>query len=241
MSKEIDAILKDAFYEEASGKWSIYELYDKCQKALKTAIKSGEDFDTTFFGCASNMMGAVERVGNTFTCFADYRGNYTVTSIELPFKVTRKDSPQEIYNMVIKHLKAASQMAEEESSYNVRIAEVLISKNGKRVDEYVVQIDGDEIGIPPTPKYQRWGFQREAGGDEEEIGMVMQIPHEVQKSIKSFAEDLELHEDAVIDKKGNVHLKIKHKGDNWEAVAVEPARVWRTTKFGKNKVVKTTV
>lgn len=46
--KEIDIAEKTGCY---ASKWSISDFYEEAEKSLRSALESGEDFDTGWFGC----------------------------------------------------------------------------------------------------------------------------------------------------------------------------------------------
>lgn len=60
--KEIDICCGGAY----ASSWGLTDFYEACEKALKDALESGEDFDTGWFGCKKEIHYAryVKRDGN---------------------------------------------------------------------------------------------------------------------------------------------------------------------------------
>ena len=58
----------DISYGEYASKWGIADFYEESAEKLKSAIESGEDFDTGWFGCKKEIRYAhIERCEDDFT------------------------------------------------------------------------------------------------------------------------------------------------------------------------------
>ena len=198
-------------FERDGAKWGVSDFYEEAQESLLQALRSGEDFDTGWYGVKKEIQsGRVFRKGNTIYCEASCSDDFDTEGFGRVWIEIAEDARAE-YTLedIVIALDAASEEAEQDRKDN----EVYrgwsvgqVDEDGSRRDWWYTYIQpvgiGGEWDSPPGDNYHWWGWddqtpdewleeweRTERVGEETAITNQMKypvLPDHVRKAFEEF-------------------------------------------------------
>jgi hypothetical protein len=198
-------------FERDGAKWGVSDFYDEARESLLEALKSGEDFDTGYYGVKKEIQtGRVYRLGTTIYCEAwcsddfdtEGHGDYEITVFD-------DDTAEQLLEQIENGLEHAADGAESDRKDNQVYqgwAVGRVAEDGSRKDYWYTYIqpvgDGSYMDYPPGDNYHWWGWDDQdpeedrdyhiprTGEDQVEFNVTQypELPDHVRKAFEEFAE-----------------------------------------------------
>jgi hypothetical protein len=187
-------------FERDGAKWGVSDFYEEAQESLLQALRSGEDFDTGWYGVKKEIQsGRVFREGNTIYCEASCSDDFDTEGFgRVWIEIGPEDTNVEytLQDIVIA-LDAASEEAEQDRKDNEfyrgwSVGQV--NEDGSRKNWLYTYIQpvgiAEEWDEPPGDNYANWGWDDEDCTAEEWAEMNGQkypaLPQHVREAFEDF-------------------------------------------------------
>lgn len=190
-------------FELNGAKWGVSDFYEEAQEALLQALRSGEDFDTGWYGVKKEIQsGRVFREGNTIYCEASCSDDFDTEGFgRVWIEVVEDQRAEYTLEDIVLALDAASEEAERNRKENEVYRGWIVGQvdeDGSRRNWLYTYIQpvgiGGEWDEPPGDNYFHWGWEDQDLEEEclaEEWAEVNgqkypALPEEVRRAFEEF-------------------------------------------------------
>jgi hypothetical protein len=153
-------------FERDGAKWGVSDFYDEARESLLQVLRSGEDFDTGWYGVKKEIQsGRVFREGDTIYCEASCSDDFDTEGFGRQW-ISAESTPESLLEAIVQALDRASDDAEQDLNDN----EVYrgwsvgqVGEDGGRKNwlyTYIQPVgEGEFMDEPPGDNYAHWGWE----------------------------------------------------------------------------------
>ncbi len=168
----------------------VSDFYDAFKSELVRALRSGQDFDTGWYGVKHEIesgriwrrgdeLGADVSVSDDFDC----EGTGSVV-IKVPSDIDLATNVDDAVDAIVDALDSAQDLAGESQLDNTTVGMYCVGKDGGWQFTFLTDLAGDGADAPPGDAYHRWGWQEVDTDDDQDLSAIPDgVPADIAKAI----------------------------------------------------------